>query len=364
MAFICEENNKFPGPKTEDKEFLSAFVLGNISIFSSVLNAAIELNLFGIIAKTNSGCASASEIASQLPTQHPELTRNLDRMLCLLASHSLLICSTRPNKDSGIERLYQLSPISKYFVIDHNTPSLALLPSLISRRPIVEVLLNFKEILLDCDNNIFTKIHRMPIYQFKGRDPVWNDNFNEAIANLSIVEMIKILEIYNGFEGISLLVDVGGGIGQNLNMIISKYPSTKGINFDQPTVIQNAPAYPGLEHVGGDMFERVPKGDAIILKAVCHNWSDENCLKLLRNCYKALPQNGKVIVVDIIMPEVIQSSNVDKYVSSMDNLMFIYGGRERTEKEFENLCRASGFSNFQVACCAFSVLGVMEFYKK
>lgn len=54
------------------------------------------------------------------------------------------------------------------------------------------------------------------------------------------------LEIYSGFEDVSVLVDVGGGVGQNLNMIISKYPSIKGINFDLTKVIQNAPDYPGI----------------------------------------------------------------------------------------------------------------------
>ncbi|MED6175415.1 hypothetical protein PIB30_078135 [Stylosanthes scabra] len=146
-------------------------------------------------------------------------------------------------------------------------------------------------------------------------------------------------------------------------MIINKYPSIKGINFDLPQVILNAPTYPGIEQIAGDMFESVPKGDAILLKGVLHNWSEEDCLKILSNCYKSLPQNGKVIVVDFIMPEVIQSTEADKIITSFDNLMFLDSGRERTMKEFEGLCIRSGFSNFQVACQAFSALGVMEFYK-
>ena len=52
-----------------------------------------------------------------------------------------------------------------------------------------------------------------------------------------------------------------------------------------------------------------------------------------------------------------------KFVASMDNLMFLHDGRERTGKEFESLCKRSGFSNFKVACRALSNLGVMEFYK-
>ena len=59
--------------------------------------------------------------------------------------------------------------------------------------------------------------------------------------------MKKLLENYKGFEGVSTLVDVGGGIGATLNMIISKHPTIKGINFDLPHVIQDAPTYPGIK---------------------------------------------------------------------------------------------------------------------
>ncbi|KAK4835147.1 hypothetical protein QYF36_005955 [Acer negundo] len=68
----------------------------------------------------------------------------------------------------------------------------------------------------------------------------------------------------------------------------------EGINFDLPHVIEDAPSYPDVEHVGGDMFVSVPKGDAIFMKWICHDWSDEHCLKFLKNCYEALPENGKL----------------------------------------------------------------------
>ncbi|KAF2283205.1 hypothetical protein GH714_043537 [Hevea brasiliensis] len=59
---------------------------------------------------------------------------------------------------------------------------------------------------------------------------------------------------------------------------------------------------PGVNHVEGDMFESVPQGDAIFMKWILHDWSDEHCLKLLKNCYEAIPDDGKVIVVDAVLP--------------------------------------------------------------
>ncbi|XP_020224403.1 isoliquiritigenin 2'-O-methyltransferase [Cajanus cajan] len=347
----------------ENNAWISAMnhLLG--TVYSAVLKVALELNLFEIIAKASAVGVSASDVASELPTQHPELPRRLDRILCLLASNSLLICSTRTNEDGHVERLYQLSPVGKYFVKDEINGSLAFLATFFQHRVSVDVFLDFKEILLDFDKGLFEKVHGVPFFEHIQLNPTLNNVFHKAMSDLCIIEMNKILETYEGFEEISLLVDVGGGIGQNLNMIISKYPSINGINFDLPHVIQNAPIYSGIKHLEGDMFKSVPKGDAIILKTVLHNWSDEKCIKILSNCYEALPQNGKVIVIEVIVPEAIHSTDLDKMVTGFDNVMLLNGGTERTEKQFENLCNHSGFSHFQVATRVFSTLAVIEFRK-
>ena len=76
-----------------------------------------------------------------------------------------------------------------------------------------------------------------------------------------------------------------------------------------------------------------------------------------------MPPHGKVIVMERIIPEIPNSSDASKNTIILDNHMFLaHGGRERTETEFENLCKSSGFSKFHVACSGMSI-GVMEFYK-
>ncbi|KOM35785.1 hypothetical protein LR48_Vigan02g193500, partial [Vigna angularis] len=223
---------------------------------------------------------------------------------------------------------------------------------------------NFKDVIIDSEYDLCKKVHGMPFYQCTERDPQLNYIFNRSMANICDIEMNKILDEYKGFEGVSTLVDVGGCTGQTLHMIISKYSTIKGINFDLPQVVEKAASYPGIQHVGGDMYHYVPKGDAMILKTVLHNWSDEDCLSILRNCHNALPQNGKVIVIEFIAPEEASESNVSKLVSTLDTIMYITsGGKERSEKEYEKLCTLSGFSRFEVVCRAFTVLGTMEFHK-
>lgn len=358
-------------PTTEvDDAYQSALVLCFSRIMPAVLNAAIDLNLFEIITKAEKcSSMSASEIASHLPNyqQHPELANRLERMLPVLASYSLLNCSIRTNEGGKRERVYSLTPIGEYFACDGNNGGGSLAPlSTLIHRGYHDIWNDAKDAIVDPNNNNhFHKLHGLSIYQYLEKNTELNHLFNKAMAQCGPLEMKRILQLYKGFEGVSTLVDVGGGVGQALQLIISQYPSIKGVNFDLPQVIQHAPPLQGIEHVPGNMFESVPQGDAILLKLVCHNWADEECVMFLRNCYKALPKGGKVIVLDYIMPEVPNPSNISKHVCAIDNVMFlINAGKERTENEFKSLCMRAGFSKFCVPCSDFSAIsGVMEFHK-
>ncbi|KAK7349010.1 hypothetical protein VNO80_23832 [Phaseolus coccineus] len=351
-----------------DDAYRSAVLLSFSSVLPAVLNAAIDMNLFDLIAKAKSSCDdssfSASEIASLLPNQHPQLANRLERMLPLLASYSLLHCSIRTDEDGKKERVYALSPVGEYFAYDDEGISMAPLSTLL-HRGFHDLWKDAKGAFMDpnCSNH-FESVYGMPSYQYMEKDTELNEMFFKAMAHAGPIEVKKVLKVYKGFEGFSTLVDVGGGVGQTLKLILSAYPSIKGVNFDLPQTIQDAPPHPGIEHVAGDMFESVPNGDAILVKSICHNWTDEDCIKFLRNCHKALPPHGKVIVMDYIIPEVPNSSDASKHSSIVDNHMLLaHGGRERTEIEFENLCKSSGFSKFHLACTSISAVGVMEFYK-
>ncbi|KAJ0538989.1 Caffeic acid 3-O-methyltransferase [Helianthus annuus] len=204
----------------------------------------------------------------------------------------------------------------------------------------------------------------MPSFEYLGKDQRFNKVFNSAMFNCSTMTMKKIVDLYDGFSGLKTLVDVGGGTGASLNMITSKHTSLKGINFDLPHVIEDATTYQGIEHVGGDMFENVPKGDAIFMKCILHDWSDAHCLQVLKNCYKSIPENGKVIVAECILPEELGSTPTTQNVILVDVIMLAHslGGKERTEKEFEALAKEAGFKGFNKVVCALNTW-VMEFCK-
>ncbi|CAA7048915.1 unnamed protein product [Microthlaspi erraticum] len=351
---------------SDEEASLYAMQLGSSSVLPMVLKSAIELDLLEIMAK-NGGFSGAqmspSELASHLPTKNPDAHLMLDRILRLLASHAILTCSVRKLPDGGAERLYGLDTVCKYLTNNEDGVSLATHVLLNQDRVLMESWYHLKDAVLE-GGIPFDKGYGMPTFVYHGKDQRFATVFNNGMSNHSTIVMKKILEVYKGFEGLSSVVDVGGGIGALLHMIVSQYPNITGINFDLSHVIENAPPLTGIEHVKGDMFVSVPKGDAIFLKWVCHDWSDEHCLKLLKNCYEALPENGKVIVVECIVPVAPDTSLLTKQVVHLDCIMMAHtaGGRERTGEEFESLARRVGFKGFQVICNVFGTY-IMEFHK-
>ncbi|KAH9751559.1 Flavone 3'-O-methyltransferase 1 [Citrus sinensis] len=275
--------------------------LVNSSIPQITMKAAIKLGVLEILAKASPSQLSSSEIASQLPTNNKEAPIVLDRILRLLACHSFLTCNLVTNKDGSVQRLYGLASASRFFVPNEDGVSLA--PCL-----------------------------------FLTQD--------------------------KGFEELNQLVDVGGGLGTNMSLIVNTYPQIRGTNFDLPYVIKNAPFRPGVEHIGGDMFVKVPNGQAIFMKSILLNRSDEQCLKILKNCYDALPKSGKVIIVESIVPESPEISSISRNISTLDIVVYnlFPEAKERTIEEIKALAMGAGFGFIKVICPAYC-FWVIEFYK-
>ncbi|XP_058086976.1 caffeic acid 3-O-methyltransferase-like [Magnolia sinica] len=348
----------------DEEECMFAMQLASASVLPMALKAAIELDVLEIIAKGGPGAhLSPYEIASQLPTQNPEAPTMLDRILRLLASYSVLTCSLLTHDDGRVERLYGLAPVCKFLVKNQDGVSIAPLVLMNQDKVLMESWYHLKDAVLD-GGIPFNKAYGMTAFDYHGTDPRFNKVFNRGMADHSTITMKRILETYKGFEGLKKVVDVGGGTGAILNMIVSKYPHIKGTNYDLPHVVADAPDYPGVTHVGGDMFASVPSGDAIFMKWILHDWSDEHCAKILKNCYKALPDSGKVIIAESILPVAPETNLAAQGVFQLDNIMLAHnpGGKERMEKEFEALAKGAGFASFKVICCTYGTW-VMEFLK-
>ncbi|KAJ0024325.1 hypothetical protein Pint_08158 [Pistacia integerrima] len=351
-------------PQEEEEVGKLAIRLANAVILPMVLKSALELNLLDIISASADGAfLSTSEIATRIVTKNPDAPVLLDRMLRLLASYDILKCSVRMGEDGEVERVYGAAPICKFLVKNQDGGSVAPLFLLHHDKIFNESWYHLNDVVLQ-GGIPFNRAYGMTAFEYLGTDQRFNRVFNQAMSNHTTLIMKKVLDVYKGFEGLQVLVDVGGGIGVTLDIINSKYPHIEGINFDLPHVLADAPSYLGVKHVGGDMFVSVPKGDAIFMKWILHGFNDEHCLKLLKNCCEALPNSGKVIIMESILPVTPMNTVTSHIVFEQDLLMLAQtlGGKERTQKEFEALAVKSGFSGCEVICNAYNNW-VMEFRK-
>ncbi|XP_058114642.1 caffeic acid 3-O-methyltransferase-like [Magnolia sinica] len=357
-------SNHSNSPNTFEEDWKFAMQLSNASVLPMAIKALILLDVFEIMSKCGPGAhLSASEIASHLPTSNQHAAAaTLDRVLRLLASFSVLTCTSRSRADGCVERVYGLASVCKLLVKNQGGASLATMTLLTQDRVILEMWHHLKDAVLEGELP-FIKAHGKSSYEYVSTELKFGKLFNKAMWDHSTIVLTRILETYQGFEGVKELVDVGGGTGASLNLIISKYPHIKGINFDLPEVVATAPNYPGVEHVGGDMFASVPSAEAILVKWIFMDWTDERCIQILKNCYKALPDSGKVIIVENVLPEEIKNDVGVQGSFQLDVIETAWSkGKIRTVKEFEELAKIAGFAGFSLASFACNH-GAMECYK-
>ncbi|KAM7531507.1 hypothetical protein LguiB_034917 [Lonicera macranthoides] len=150
------------------------------------------------------------------------------------------------------------------------------------------------------------------------QDARYLEIFKASMRDYNSMFMKKMLEIYGGFEGLKSLVDVGDGDGTILNLIASNYPAIKDTNFDLAQIIEKSPSYPGCTgwFSGSRNLHGFP-----LEQWMLHSWDNEHCLKLLKNCYEALPGHGKVIAVDLVVLESPETSVAVKSVLQFDLYM-------------------------------------------
>jgi orsellinic acid C2-O-methyltransferase len=193
-------------------------------------------------------------------------------------------------------------------------------------------------------------------FEYLAAHPREAEIFNEAMAEITRQVARAIVPAYD-FAQFHTIVDVGGGNGALMTAILSAAPKARGIVFDSPSGSAEAPsklAAAGLadrcEVLAGDFFRSVPKGaDAYILKSVIHDWDDERSTTILKNCREAISADGKLLLIERVMPaRVVASASHQRWANIDMHMLVMLGGRERTEPEFEVLLSATGFKVLRV----------------
>ncbi|CAN6702178.1 unnamed protein product [Malus baccata var. baccata] len=321
---------------------------------SMALKCAVELRIADIIhshsptdgASNSKPIITLSQLASSIAPS-PDMTY-LTRIMRLLVRRNIFAIH---HPSDGEEPLYGLTHSSRWLL--HNA-ELSLAPMLVmENHPCLMAPWHyFGQCVKEGGPYAFKMAHGLEIWDYASQNSEFNKLFNDGMACTARVVMKAILTGYeHGFDGVGSLVDVGGGTGSAVAEIVKSYPNIKGFNFDLPHVVATAPVYHGVSHVGGDMFEgSIPNADAVFMKWIMHDWSDNDCIKILKNCRKAIPEkSGKIIIVDIVL-EPNGEGILDDTRLVFDLLMIAHtsGGRERTETEWKNILEEGGFPRYKV----------------
>jgi SAM-dependent methyltransferase len=201
------------------------------------------------------------------------------------------------------------------------------------------------------------------LWAYFRKHPEIGERFNQAMTSLAAGSNRMVLQGYD-FTPFRTIVDVGGGQGLLLAAILKAIPHLRGLLFDLPAVAEGAKVHLQIEGVAdrshflaGDAFESIPSGyDAYIMKNVLHDWNDDKAAVLLERCRRAIPDHGKLIIVDAVMVP----GNDPHPAKWFDlHMMVALGGRERTEDEFRRLLRDAGFTLMMVKSLP-APIGIVE----
>jgi len=191
----------------------------------------------------------------------------------------------------------------------------------------------------------FDRVFGTSLFEYLQKNPVAGIVFNQGMTDLSSLLAYSILLAYD-FSNIRSIVDVGGGEGQLLGNILELYPKIRGTVFDLPNERRstrcNANGSGRYSYVQGNFFDSVPENaEAYLLCGVLHDWSDEFAGVILRNCRKAMAKNGRLLIVETVVPKT-HSPSFSKLLDI--NMMVMTSGRERTKSDFRDLLDAADFT--------------------
>lgn len=189
------------------------------------------------------------------------------------------------------------------------------------------------------------------VWDYRREHAERGEAFDRAMAALASA-LDPALVASAAFARVRELVDVGGGDGSLLIALLERHPTLRGVLFDLPPVVARARAHidaAGLATrcrvVAGDAFESAPEGaDGYLLSRVLHDWNDERAAAILRNCRRAIAPDGRLFVVERILPERFGASPDVQAAALADlTMMVMTGGRERTLEGYRTLLEAARF---------------------
>ena len=264
---------------------------------------------------------------------HPQALRRLLRALASVG----LFTEAAPEQ-------YALTPVGHFLRtgVPGSLRQLAFIATEFDWRPWGQMLHTIKT-----GETAFRLVHGESAFEYLAKHADVGRMFNDAMTDFVAQNVRGVVAAYD-FSSLSTIVDVGGGHGSLMTAILEASPSSRGVVFDVPSVIEGtvrAVAARGMADrcrcIAGDFFESVPTGgDAYLLASIVHDWDDQASAKILRSCRRAMDDDARLLLVEMVIP----LGDTPSFGKLLDLEMLVcFGGRERTEAEYRELLHAGGF---------------------
>jgi hypothetical protein len=164
------------------------------------------------------------------------------------------------------------------------------------------------------------------VFEYIGAHPEFIPTTDAAMTAIHGHETTAMLEAYD-FSAAHFLADIGGGNGSLIAAILERYPKLKGLLFDTGHVVGRTRKY--LESyciddrcsvIEGNFFESVPSGaDTYMFRRILHDWTDEQSVQILSNCQNVIPKNGRLLIIEAVLPP----GNEPSLAKDFDRVMLV-----------------------------------------
>ncbi len=310
-----------------ETETLTRIILG-----AALSRAVCSITELGVADQIESGSPRSVEYLARATGTHE---RSLYRVLRFLASHGLF-----QEKD---HRQFDHTPLSRCLRGDSDGSFRAAGQMFHRLSPVWEGLHHS----IRTGESGFNEVFGKPLFDYIGAHPELEALFDAGMTAIHGHETPAMMEAYD-FRTIQVLADIGGGNGSLIGSVLQRYPKLKGLLFDLGHVVGRARET--LEAFGvsgrcsvieGNFFESIAAGaDAYLFRHIIHDWTDEQSIQILSNCRKVIPEDGRILIVESVVPAANEPSLAKDFDMAM---LVIPGGIERTEEEYRSLFEQAGF---------------------
>ena len=139
----------------------------------------------------------------------------------------------------------------------------------------------------------FELYYGKPVFEHLSANPELGATFGNFMGFMTRRDE-RFVFAHHTFEPFEVVADIGGSHGDLLLSMLERHPGTRGVLFDLPHTVAQAeaavhasPHAERVEIVGGSFFEKVPAADLYLLKQILHDWSDEECVHILKSIRSA-----------------------------------------------------------------------------